>query len=313
MSNASLLARILSGGGLTPPQWTTAGRPANPAEGAIGYNTTLHVMEVYTGNNTWQAITASSYTYAATYLAIAGGGGGYFFGGAAAGGYLTNSFTMRPGTTYTVTVGAGGAGATRGGDSSISGSDLTTITALNNGSGYGGLNNDPGGAGIAGQGYAGGAGKSDGATYNSGGGGGGAGGVGGASGGTSTGSAGLGGVGASSSITGSAVFYGGGGGGAGDARQGVYGNYGGSSIGGTGGSYGNSWNGQNGTVNTGSGGGGAGYTGSGYGAQGQGGSGVVIFSVPTANYTGLVTGSPTVTTSGANTIIKFTGSGTYTA
>jgi hypothetical protein len=42
---------------------------------------------------------------------------------------------------------------------------------------------------------------------------------------------------------------------------------------------------------------------------------VVILSVPTANYSGTTTGSPTITTSGANTIIKFatTGSGTYTA
>jgi hypothetical protein len=36
--------------------------------------------------------------------------------------------------------------------------------------------------------------------------------------------------------------------------------------------------------------------------------------VPTAFYTGTVTGSPTVTTSGANTFIAFTGStGSYTA
>jgi hypothetical protein len=40
---------------------------------------------------------------------------------------------------------------------------------------------------------------------------------------------------------------------------------------------------------------------------------VVILSVPTVNYTGTTTGSPTVTTSGANTIIKFTSSGSYTA
>jgi hypothetical protein len=40
---------------------------------------------------------------------------------------------------------------------------------------------------------------------------------------------------------------------------------------------------------------------------------VVIFSVPTANYTGTTTGSPTITTSGSNTIIKFTASGSYTA
>jgi dTDP-4-amino-4,6-dideoxygalactose transaminase len=49
------------------------------------------------------------------------------------------------------------------------------------------------------------------------------------------------------------------------------------------------------------------------GQGGAGGSGVIFVSVPTANYTGTTTGSPTVTTSGANTILKFTGSGSYTA
>jgi hypothetical protein len=39
----------------------------------------------------------------------------------------------------------------------------------------------------------------------------------------------------------------------------------------------------------------------------------VILSVPTTNYTGTVTGSPTITTSGNNTIITFTSSGTYKA
>jgi hypothetical protein len=35
--------------------------------------------------------------------------------------------------------------------------------------------------------------------------------------------------------------------------------------------------------------------------------------VPTANYSGTTTGSPTITTSGSNTIIRFTATGTYTA
>jgi len=35
--------------------------------------------------------------------------------------------------------------------------------------------------------------------------------------------------------------------------------------------------------------------------------------VPTDRYTGTTTGSPTVTTSGSDTIIQFTGSGSYTA
>jgi hypothetical protein len=36
-------------------------------------------------------------------------------------------------------------------------------------------------------------------------------------------------------------------------------------------------------------------------------------SMPTGNYSGTVTGLPTVTTSGGNTIVKFTISGSYTA
>ena len=71
----------------------------------------------------------------------------------------------------------------------------------------------------------------------------------------------------------------------------------------------------------GGGGGGAGLSGGGGGGSanpafvngGAGGTGVVILSVPTTNYSGTTTGSPTVTTSGSNTIIKFTASGTYTA
>jgi hypothetical protein len=35
--------------------------------------------------------------------------------------------------------------------------------------------------------------------------------------------------------------------------------------------------------------------------------------VPTDNYSGVTTGSPTVTTSGSNTILTFTSSGSYTA
>ena len=64
---------------------------------------------------------------------------------------------------------------------------------------------------------------------------------------------------------------------------------------------------SNGTVNTGGGGGGS------VASTGAGGSGVVIISVPTALYSGTTTGSPTVTTSGSDTIIKFTSSGSYTA
>ena len=47
-------------------------------------------------------------------------------------------------------------------------------------------------------------------------------------------------------------------------------------------------------------------------AGGAGGSGIVILIVPTINYSGITTGAPTVTTSGSNTIITWTTSGSYT-
>jgi len=75
-------------------------------------------------------------------------------------------------------------------------------------------------------------------------------------------------------------------------------------AGGSGGSGGGGGAGgpQSGATNT--GGGGAGY-------YGGGGSGIVIFSVPTGSYSGITTGTPTITTSGLNTIIQFTSSGSF--
>ena len=64
-----------------------------------------------------------------------------------------------------------------------------------------------------------------------------------------------------------------------------------------------------GTANTGGGGGGAEYSSQ---PAKTGGSGVVIISVPDANYSGITTGSPTIATGvSGKTIITFTGSGTY--
>jgi hypothetical protein len=40
---------------------------------------------------------------------------------------------------------------------------------------------------------------------------------------------------------------------------------------------------------------------------------VVILRMLTADYSGTTTGSPTVTTSGSDTILTYTGSGSYTA
>ena len=268
------------------------------------------------------------------YLAIAGGGGGAsgVGGGGGAGGLRTGTFTATASTVYTATVGGGGAGGpfagfaqvgSNGTNSSIAGSGLTTITATGGGgggasditpvggaaggSGGGGCydttnNANLGGAGTAGQGNDGGDGAPLTSPYATGGGGGA-----GAAGGDYSGSnSGSGGVGVQSSITGTATYYGGGGGGGGSVQGAVAG-----SGGSGGGSAGSDGSAGAATANTGGGGGGGGNNGAFLG--GDGGSGVVIFRILTSQYTGTVTGSPTVTTDGSYTVIKFTGTGTYTA
>ena len=286
------------------------------------------------------------------YLVVAGGaaGGNYLGGGGGAGGVRSGSFTPTSGVQYTATVGQGGAGvnaygvssaSNSGGNSSLAGSGITTVSATGGGGGGsysggagasggsgggGGIQENSGGgaagAGNAGQyspveGYAGGAGKyrSAGAAYGTSGAGGGA---------SEVGDDGLinqgipvgghkGGNGISSSITGSAVTYAGGGGAAtynGSTANGV--SQGGTGGGGNGAGNGQPATGSNGTDGLGGGGGGGTSHTDGTGKGGDGGDGVVILKVATLYYTGTTTGSPTVTTSGSYTIIKFTGSGTYT-
>ena len=283
-----------------------------------------------------EGTSAIGITYTVDFLVIAGGGGGgggvtgNLDGGGGAGGYRNSystetsggggssetSLTFNPGTVYTITIGAGGASNDVGSNSSISGTGLTTITSIgggtgtrskptkkDGGSGGGGYYTNTVGYGTANQGFNGGSGSSN---ENSGGGGG-AGTVGGNA-ANSPSLGGNGGNGLASSITGSSVTRGGGGGG------GVY-------IGGTGGSAGTGGggqanggdnNGSPGTVNTGGGGGGASYGGSGGAIGGAGGSGVVILRMLTSKYSGTTTGSPTVSTSGSDTILVYNASGSYT-
>jgi hypothetical protein len=268
-------------------------------------------------------------TVAIDFLVIAGGGSGGSYGnsgGGGAGGYRTSTQTVNVGTVITVTVGDGGALAllaagNNGSNSSISGSGLTTITST--GGGGGGNNNSVGSGGSGGgeandgpasfglgntpstspsQGNNGGSGNNSAPVYGGGGGGGA-----GAAGQNGTNSAGgNGGDGLSSSITGSSVTRAGGGGGGIDPPASA--TTGGAGGGGNGGSH-PSGAGGSGTANTGSGGGGS----EGNSNSGAGGKGVVILSLPTAKYSSTTTGSPTVTTSGSNTILQFNGSGSYTA
>lgn len=281
-----------------------------------------------------------SQPYNASWLLVAGAGGGgsclsyAASGGGGAGGYGTASnVSITPGQVLTITVGAGGAGGSgqaagsTGSNSVISfgaitetayggggGGGTSGSTGLNGGSAGGGGNGGAGGTNTKGAGtYSTFLGNNGGAANGSNGYGGGGGGSGGA--GTAGTSNGTGGAGTASSITGSSVTYAGGGGGGAGLNLGT-GGTGGTGGGGGGGqsSGGNGSDGTAGTTNTGSGGGGAGAMSNSQTRNGgAGGSGVVIISVPTINYTGTTTGSPTVTTSGSNTILKFTASGTYTA
>jgi hypothetical protein len=266
--------------------------------------------------------------YSADFLVIAGGGGGggnvgsSFGGGGGAGGYRTLTQNINSGTTYTITVGDGGAIYASGSNSSISGSGLTTITSAgggnggNNvgavgGSGGGGSRNNIGGSGNTpstspSQGNNGGA--SGGPNQYASGGGGGANAVGGDGSSDSPGATGgNGGNGTASSITGSSVTRAGGGGG-----QSYNGTVGAGGVGGGGAGATNSGgvNAVAGTVNTGGGGGGRSTPGN----AGAGGKGVVILSVPDASYSGTTTGSPTVATGvSGKTVLTFTGTGSYTA
>jgi hypothetical protein len=280
----------------------------------------------------------SPVSYSIDFLVVAGGGGGgaYRPGGAGAGGFRTSTQSVAVGTVITVTVGDGGAGGlgaapyngSAGSTSSISGSGLTTITSA--GGGYGGGADLAGGNGGSGggagsnpsatqpvglgntpstspsQGNNGGTGEAN-NPYFGGGGGGGASAVG--NNGSAATGGGNGGNGTASSITGSSVTRAGGGGGGGIFSAPTTSG----GTGGGGGSPSNS-NGTAGTTNTGGGGGGSNST---FDVikndGGAGGKGVVILSVPTAKYSSTTTGSPTVTTSGSNTIMQFNGSGSYTA
>lgn len=233
------------------------------------------------------------------YLVVAGGGGGGYdrAGGGGAGGYRSSvvgqssgggasaesTLTLTAGTNYTVTIGAGGAGAT----SNVAGSDgvasvFSTISANGGGGGGPGFASElgrsggsgggtggqsgglglTGGAGTTNQGFAGGNGDG---SNNSGGGGG-------ASAAGASGSTGIGGAGVSSNVTGSTITRAGGGGGA-AISGGSPGRAGGSGGGGASG-----WSGGApiaGTVNTGGGGGGGGQIGDNR-IGGAGGSGIVV-------------------------------------
>ena len=305
----------------------------SPVEGQFSFLKDSDGVEFYDGSNWVPFSTTTEFDF----LVVAGGGAGGSggnnagAGGGGAGGYrcsVTGELSggsavaepkqlLEAGVSYTVTVGAGGAGAADlpGAAGNISrfaaivstfggsGERNRTVSVSGgpgaSGGGAGSSNsgvNMAGGAGIVGQGFAGGLGTIDGRFH--GGGGGGAQSVGGNA--DPSGNAGNGGAGISSSITGSSVGRGGGGGG---ADAGVGGSPGTASDGG--GAGGDVAVGTAGTANTGGGGGGSAGASSNAGANG--GSGVVIIKYPssvTLTIGGGLTSS--TTTSGSFKITTFT-------
>lgn len=301
---------------------------------AVGEVTTASISQVGTdcvirftsGSNSW---TVPSGVTSVRYLVVAGGGAGGAAGGndgsggGGAGGVLAGTFSVGA-SSYSVTVGNGGASTSssasnhnpanfNGGNSTISGTSLVTITALGGGSGSsessvsrvasnggsgggGGGYSGSRGTGTAGpprQGYDGGATSAPGD-----GGGGGAGAPGGNGNSTNGGTAArAGGIGVTNDITGTSTYYGGGGGASGDARNGTTGGAGGLGGGGAGAAASSGVTPTNGVANTGGGGGGAAGVnpvGS-VKASGAGGSGVVIIRFAGDTTAPIITGPSSAT------------------
>ncbi len=293
----------------------TSSKSTFTGNGTIGLLNAIYTVESFTAVATGCTWTVPSNVTKVDALIIGGGGGGgtWVAGGGGAGGMMdTTSISVTPNANISVTVGAGGLGATRSVLASITTSSATSGgvssfgTYTVDGGGFGGTWSDQagqnggsggGGSGALTQGTAtnslygnnGGTGNSDPNYGYPTGGGGGAGGVGanGQSNISGMGKSGDGGAGRASTITGASVFYAGGGG---------AGCHGGTTYdcvvgqGGTGGGgAGDKWiittrqttRGGYGSANTGGGGGGAGgpnataYNPS-YYYGGNGGSGVVV-------------------------------------
>ena len=345
--------------GMTNPSWGTpnAGMGKDVSGNgnyfqAVGFGHWGATVESFTtvGTTSW---TAPAGVTSVNYMVVAGGGSGGGqgpSGGGGAGGVVSGTLAVTPGSSYTVTVGAGGistGGSVDGNGRKGNNSVFSTVTALgggggiaystdsgiwassgvgNGGSGGGG---GTGGLGTAGQGNNGGAGRNGSGGLNSGDGfhGGAGGGAGAAAVAVAPNSGATGGAGRLVSITGSDVYYGGGGGGGMDSAR-----VGGGTSGGVGGGGGANQgsNGTAGTANTGGGGGGgsnrSGAGGAGY-SGGDGGSGIVVLAYSATGvrrYSSYdpVYDAPVDTTDSSGTVIgnyatlhsadKYTPSGTIT-
>lgn len=297
-------ARFFAGANSTDSLNNTGWYFAAPSNGLGGTVTTdgAYTVHTFTSDGTFTATKAMNIDW----FMVAGGGGGGGpsgrGGGGGAGGYKAGTNYPVTVQTYSIVVGAGGAGSTSSGAVGTSGGNSTFDSNTATGGGGGGTgpagasrngaNGGSGGGagdyagsgtagtGTAGQGFDGGIGMEAAPSYGAGGGGG-AGAVGQAG---SSSKGGDGGAGISSSISGSAVTYAGGGGGAAADAGATYG------VGGTGGGGRGASNSAPvaGTANTGGGGGGGNDTGPFNGANG--GSGIFILRYLTTESTGVSNG-----------------------
>ena len=264
---------------------------------------------------TTYTITVGQNTICDILVVAGGGGGGNDRGGGGGGGGVIYSQNVTLNGTYTINVGKGGIGTTsgipsgrgtrgtNGINSSISGSGLTTLTAIGGGGGGAcasgirdGLSGGSGGGGSQYNGAGSGGtgtieqGNNGGIGYEAGAGGGGGGVVAVGTNANST-NAGNGGIGLSNSITGTTVIYGSGGGGGGSSGSGLL-----PQVFGTGGSIG-AGNGGNGHINGnnatvfGCGGGGGGLAQTSVTTGGNGFAGIVIIKFKSIVGAGILEGT----------------------
>jgi|GEM_PF-909640 len=275
-------------------------------ETTIVENETTYKVHTFTSNGIFNTTKEGTVEY----LVVAGGGGGgggYQGGGGGAGGFVSGTTSING--IHIINIGSGGVGARNtsgsnialnGGNSSIGtiitatgggrgASESPTAAANPGGSGGGGTHNGglTGGAGITGQGFAGGTGSSCFPCSGAGGGGAGGPGVNASSGVTQP----SGGVGLSLSISGISTIY---------------------AAGGSGAERGANITGTSGAINKGNGGNG-GSNGSGTGIGGNGGSGIVIIRYPITTSNSTPTPTPTPPPSLAGRLILGPSSQTPTA
>lgn len=147
-ATSNVVSMTTATGAFALPSGTTAQRPASATNGMIRYNSETAVLEGYI-NGAWVTVKGAA-PYSVSYVMVAGGGaGGSWGGGGGAGGYLSGTSSLSVGTTYTFTVGAGGAAVTGNGAQGNNGSNSTafSLTSIGGGGGGGGNAGLSGGSG----------------------------------------------------------------------------------------------------------------------------------------------------------------------